>query len=110
MTNETFNKKWDKATFEDAYQELNELGNASTKYKSYINDCFDMFETEGFLDTFVTPYDQYADYNGQKYELIRRCTTEDGWDLEILPAWKIRFNDGYVIDAWPEEICKIERA
>lgn len=102
MTEKEFNEKWDEANYASTLE-------STEKLHEYITDCFDMYETEGFLDTFVTPYDQYAHYNGQKYELIRRCTTEDGWDLERLPAWKIRFNDGYVIDAWPEEICKIER-
>lgn len=101
MNNKEFNEKWNGRAYDAMI--------ASGDWSEYIGDCFDMYETEGFCDTFVTLYNQYAKYNGQRYELIRRSSPEDGWELESLPAWKIRFSDGVMIDAWPEEICKIER-
>lgn len=105
MTLEEFNKKWD---FE-AYNELmNTKENWIEEYKKYLEDCYSMYETEGFCDTFESPYTDYKKYNGQKFKVV--CRMDDVFmDLESLPAWLIKFEDGDEISAWPEEICSCER-
>lgn len=60
-----------------------------------------------FADTFWTPYDDYKDKIGLKFEVVRRCTTEDV-DAECLPVWLIKFEDGEEINAYPEEIIEEE--
>ena len=75
----------------------------------YRMDAFDMYETEGFAETFNTPYEECSEYNGQKYEIVRRASYVDGdCDMECLPQWIIKFADGKEINAFPEDICKVE--
>lgn len=64
-----------------------------------FTDC----EEEGFSRTFFTPYSDHSDRIGQPFSIARRLEEEDA-DLECLPMWKIRFEDGTEIDAYPEEI------
>ena len=101
MTNEEFNKKWNKSAYAQTEHDNNKL-------IEYVNDCFDMYETEGFCDTFESPYKQYARYNGLAFKVIERCTQDD-FDLTALPAWEIELETGGRMTALPEEICKIER-
>ena len=75
----------------------------------YRQDQFEMYETEGFTDTFQTPYEECSEYNGQKYEIVRRASYVNGdCDMECLPQWIIKFEDGKEINAYPEDICKLE--
>lgn len=106
MNCEEFNKKWDMYAYNSL---MANKENWEENYRKYIEDCFDMYETEGFADTFKSPYDQYKQYNDMKFKVLRRATTDDGFDLETLPAWEIQFENGEKIMALAEEICKIER-
>lgn len=75
----------------------------------YVEDCFDTYEGLGFCDTFLTPWDENRDRNGEKFTVVRRLKMEEA-DLCVLPMWKIEFTDGCQIDAYPEEICTVERS
>ena len=57
-----------------------------------------------FRQTFTTPFDQYAEREGQKFVVLKELDETDGIDLECLPMWRIQFDDGFVTEAWPEEI------
>ena len=46
---------------------------------------------------------------GRSFEVIGRTTEKDA-DLECLPMWKIRFDDGFEMDAYPDEIIPSEMA
>lgn len=81
--------------------------------RSFVNDCFDTYEHIGFADTFDTPYSDNQKYIGKTFSVLGRVKeiTEDnadGADLECLPMWNIRFDDGYETIAYPEEICLAE--
>jgi hypothetical protein len=55
--------------------------------------------------TFNTQYGQYKDRNGQEFEHVHKIETPDSThDEECLPMYVIRFKDGAVIEAWPEEV------
>lgn len=59
----------------------------------------------GDTGIFRSPYDQYRDRVGQHFEIIRVITRpESDVDLENLPMYVIRFDDGDEIHAWPEEV------
>lgn len=76
----------------------------------YVQDCFDTYEASGFMPVYCSPYEQYQHYNGFKFHVDRRISPlNDDVDLECLPQWKITFEDGTQIDAYPEEICIEER-
>lgn len=75
--------------------------------KAWVNYWFNTYEAAGFVDKFHTPYDQYKDRVGSRFVVIGRCTEKD-CDLECLPMWKIRFEDGLEINAFEIEICKLE--
>ena len=75
----------------------------------YVQDSFDLYEKIGFKDKFDTPFEDFRKYNGKPFEVVRRMSyADDNIDLECLPKWIIRFEDGVEFDAWPEEICKTE--
>lgn len=73
----------------------------------FVADCFDCYESEGFAKKFWSPFGDYNDRMGQKFKVIGRCSTEDS-DLSSLPMWNIKFGDGTVIGAYPEEIIPSE--
>lgn len=55
--------------------------------------------------TFTTPYQQHADREGQPFEVLAKVTEPgDHHDAEVLPMYRIRFQDGTEVDAWPEEV------
>lgn len=79
--------------------------------REFVNDCYDAYERHGFRKFFSSPFDLYPEdrqYIGKEFDVVRRVTEEDGWDLCSLPAWMIRFKDGYINYAYPEEICCAE--
>lgn len=62
-------------------------------------------------ETFETPFEQYRDRVGQRFTVLRKITKRnitkaerEEYDLECLPMYKIRFEDGHETSAWPEEI------
>lgn len=73
----------------------------------FIEDCFKIYEKEGFSSVFWSPFTDNEERKGQKFEVVKRCSAEDR-DLCTLPMWKIKFPDGKVIDAYPEEIIPSE--
>lgn len=76
--------------------------------KAFVADCFDTYEHIGFASTFDTPYGDQKKYVGMKFSVLGRLDERQA-DLESLPMWKIQFEDGEIVDAFPEEICLAER-
>lgn len=95
-----------------AYPNLNtEEGLSFDDMLMYVQDCFDLYEGIGFKNKYESPYEDYQKYNEKPFEVVRRMSyVDDNIDLECLPKWIIRFDDGVEIEAWPEEICKAEKA
>lgn len=82
--------------------------------RNFVNDCFDIYEHIGFVETFGTPYTGEEKYEGMRFTVLGRVKeiTEDkenGADLECLPMWNIQFENGDIMAAYPEEICLAER-
>jgi len=76
--------------------------------RAFVKHWFDEYERTGFVNKFDSPYEDQKQYEGQTFEVLGRCG-EDTYDLEVLPVWKIRLECGAEIEAYPEEICKLER-
>ena len=84
--------------------------------KIFVNYWFDKYESEGFAKVFYSPYNlmlgDLTKYNGKKFEVISRVKPldedENGADLECLPMWNIKFEDGHTAAAYPEEIIPSE--
>lgn len=73
----------------------------------FLKDLYDAYEAVGFVNKFWTPFDLHDEdksYVGKPFKVIGRCEEGKEWDLESLPAWKIEFEDGHKMDAYPEEI------
>lgn len=66
-------------------------------------DAVECFEKEGFAKKFWSPFGDYQERIGQSFKVVERCSTKDS-DLSSLPMWNIKFSDGTVIGAYPEEI------
>lgn len=73
----------------------------------FVEDCFGIYEKEGFSSVYWSPFTDHEERKGQPFEVISRCTMEDQ-DLCTLPMWKIKFADGKLINAYPEEIVPSE--
>ena len=81
--------------------------------KLVVDYWFNKYEAEGFAKVFCSPFDFAVDYNGKKFEVIGRVKSldedeENGVDLDSLPMWNIRFEDGRETVAYPEEIIPSE--
>ena len=76
---------------------------------AYKNDCFDLYESEGFSDTFHSPYDdEIYKHNGKHFKVLRRATIEE-CDVETLPIWLVQFEgEEEPYYCYAEEICKSE--
>lgn len=75
--------------------------------KEFVDECFDCYEQEGFAKKFWSPFSDYKERFGQSFEVIERCSTKDS-ALSSLPMWNIKFSDGLIIGAYPEEIIPSE--
>ena len=53
-------------------------------------------------------YKETDAFNNKPFKVLSRCK-EGEWDLECLPAWNIEFENGDTLEAYPEEICKLEQ-
>lgn len=61
-------------------------------------------EKAGFSTFYWTQDPNYIHYNGATYSVLERCIQRDpGTENYVL--WKIRFDDGNEILAYPKEIC-----
>ena len=84
-----------------------------TEEKAFVNDCFETYEYIGFAETFGTSYAGEKHLVGKNFSVLSRVKelteNENGADLECLPMWNIRFDDGFEMAAYPEEICLAER-
>lgn len=77
--------------------------------REFVNDCFDTYETyEKLANTFWTPFSSYEDKIGMTFSVIGR-EDELNCDLETLPMWRIKLEDGTKFDAYPEEIYEREQ-
>lgn len=84
--------------------------------KIFVNYWFNKYESEGFAKVFCSPYEftdkEPTKYNGKKFEVVGRVKPldedEHGAVLECLPMWNIKFEDGYTMAAYPEEIISSE--
>lgn len=56
--------------------------------------------------TFDTPFDQYAARRGQMAVVVAHYTEDDAdHDIsEVGPMYRVQFDDGAEIEAWPEEV------
>ena len=75
--------------------------------RAFLKDLYDTYESDGFADKFWSPFyvsDIHRKYVGQPFTVIGRCEEGKEFDLESLPVWKIRFEDGHEMCAYPEEI------
>ena len=55
------------------------------------------------MRTFQSPFDQYAERNGQTFQIVRELDDSER-DPEVGVMYLIRFSDGTEIHAWPEEV------
>ena len=99
MTEKEFDKKWKDA-------DPDKLSNE--ELRQFKQDRFEMYEQDGFLDTFDSPYDEQGEHNGMKFKVVRRATSEE-CDLEAMPLWLVEFENGDTAYCYPEEICKAEK-
>ena len=82
---------------------------------AFVDYCFNLYEAEGFAKVFCSPYEADEARNGMPYKVLGRVKvyeggdfTNDEADLECLPMWMIQFEDGHIMNAYPEEIIPSE--
>lgn len=83
------------------------------EYDEWIEACFDYYENEcEQKEIFGGPYsDMEESWYGHPFEIVERCTIEEGYDPVSLPVWHIRItdmegdpNDPGMFAAYPEEL------
>ena len=61
--------------------------------------------SKGDTIVFKSPYNQYKMHQGESAIVTEVVDKEkEGYDIAVLPMYKIRFESGKEIDAWPEEV------
>lgn len=97
--------------FQEKWGEVDTYYLSDDELREFKNDCFNFYEQTGFLELFDSPYDDIGgglhEHNGMRFEVIRRATEEE-CDLEAMPMWFIRFENGDEAYCYPEEIAVIE--
>lgn len=98
-------------TWEDMRKKYPEYRDEMTedRERAFVEDCFACYEGEGFAKKFWSQDDSLKEYVGKPFTVVGRVPEyddqhTDGVDLECLPMWKIHFEDGKEIDAYPDEI------
>lgn len=83
----------------------------------FVNNLYEKYEKEGFSKVFISPFELGGQVNrqGTPFKVLGRIRPmteidngEDTADLETLPLWKIQFEDGEIMAAYPEEIIPSE--
>lgn len=75
--------------------------------KEFVSHCFTLYEKEGFSKVFWTPYEDFNAFIGKKFSVLGRISDTEV-DMEVLPMWRIRFDNGRETNAYPEEIIPFE--
>lgn len=73
--------------------------------KDFVEDCYDLYEREGFARKFWSVFENVSEYQGKLFSVVGRTKSAD---LECLPMWQIRFSNGEEISAYPDEIIPSE--
>ena len=95
----TFREKW-------GYGDIDRSEMSVQNEIAFVEDLYDVYEKTGFVPFFQARDSEYQNRNGKRFTVLGRISTDDPkWDLECLPAWHIRFEDGSETCAFPEEIC-----
>jgi hypothetical protein len=102
MTEMEFEQKWAGISVDDMTDD---------QFVEFKNDCFSMYEETGFLEKFDSPYDDIGgglhEHNGMAFKVLRRANRSE-CDLEAMPLWLVRFENGDEAYCYPEEICVVE--
>lgn len=99
--------------FEKKWGEIDPYYLSDEELIEFKNDCFSVYEETGFIEKFDSPYDDIGDgltageHNGMKFEVIRRATIGE-CEVEAMPLWLVRFENGDEAYCYPEEIAKLE--
>lgn len=99
MNKKEFKKKWNGKDRENL---------SPAELEEFLCDSYEMYENQGYAPLFHTPYTENESRIGQPFKVIRRATLED-CDLDAMPMWQIRFEDGTETFAYPEEIIQGEQ-
>lgn len=78
---------------------------------SFVNDCFALYEKEGFSPRYWSPFSDNVERVGLEIAVTGRIeigmvhdASGLAHDLSSLPMWKARFADGEEFEVFPEEI------
>lgn len=77
---------------------------SAEREREFVGNSFSLCEMEGFAKLFWSPFSDFKERIGQPFTVVGRCTEGVEADLSALPMWNIKFLDGRVISAYPEEI------
>lgn len=74
---------------------------------AFVNDCFRLYEKEGFSPKYWSPFMDEAERVGQAVEIVGRIEADTAHDLSVLPMWKARLA-GAEFEVFPEEVIPSE--
>ena len=96
-------------TWEELLKEYPECRSemSEERERAFVNECFKLYEAEGFAKVFWSPYEDETKYLGKKFKVIGR-SPEDRNALCVQPMWDIEFEDGALYTVYPEEIIPSE--
>lgn len=109
-----YDKNYSTLTFEFAFDNEKALAKAEKAFRKLQkeNKLFPYMEEipVGSKGVFISPYKQYAEYNGKSFIVVGVIDKDDDThDIsEVGTMYKIQFKDKSIIEAWPEEMANVK--
>lgn len=94
---------------EEAKEDYKKYGSAGQSFLSFVKDWYGIECVHDLKNVRKNSTHKYGYVlaNNAKFDVLRRVSGEEN-DIEVLPMWEIKFNDGFVTLAYPEEIVLCE--
>ncbi len=96
-------------SWDELYKEFSMHRDEMTKEQEleFVSHCFRLYEQEGFAKKFWSQGGDFEEYQGKPFSVVGHVTEEEA-DLECLPMWLIRFQNGDELNVYPDEIIPSE--
>ncbi len=80
------------------------------KRREYIQDCFDAYENDDeFATVWWSPYWEDVPFGAKIVSIRRAEEKKDQINLDRMPMWIVKFDNGHSQPVYPEELILSER-
>ncbi len=73
--------------------------------KSSVKNFTFHYREGKFVKRFRKVFDEFAQYHGKPFKVLGEYRQSKANRAEVGPLYRIQFEDGKKLNAWPEEVC-----